>query len=111
MRPGDVQKISHPGGAPETKLYFFWPYQELLYLGPVPTQKKNFYFLLSAALENLEASNIDYTDEDYRAAFALLDGDGNGEITKADLQVFIKTQIGSIYFQLKSNQFKSLKIF
>ena len=22
MRPGDVQNISHPGGAPETKLYF-----------------------------------------------------------------------------------------
>ena len=23
MRPGEVQKNSHPGGAPETKLYFF----------------------------------------------------------------------------------------
>ena len=24
--PGKMQKKSHPGGAPETKLYFFWPY-------------------------------------------------------------------------------------
>ena len=26
LRPGNIQNNSHPGGAPETTIYFFWPY-------------------------------------------------------------------------------------
>ena len=32
--------------------------------------------------------------EDFRKAFALLDGDDNGEITKADLDSFMKNKLG-----------------
>ena len=52
----------------------------------------------SSGEELLEQKIGDEDDEDFKKAFALLDVDHNGEITKVDLSMFIKAHLGMYFF-------------